>query len=197
MDTDLTLTIAKIGAMVAAKGDTDAEFAAKQHPDIAAEIDSYLTKFGDRCTQELKLESIPLSDEPAPLYAAISAQAARPVTAHEHADPDWSALISNPVKRNVVKAVTTWAKARVRDRENLRFERTRIFGHARRIFLAMGRELTALGKLTDPRDVFFLTVDEVLGAIEGSGLTQDLNTLVSLRKAETKASATRPDPDER
>ena len=189
--------IAKIGAMVAAKGEADAGFAAKQHPEIATEIDSYLAKFGDRCTQELKLESIPLSDDPAQLYAAISAQAARPVAAYEHADPDWSALIANPVKRTVAKAVTTWAKARVRDRENLRFERTRIFGHARRIFLAMGRELTALGKLSDPRDVFYLTVDEVLGAIEGSGLTQGPSLLVSLRKAETDASAARPDPNER
>ena len=188
--------IAKIGAMVAATGLTDVE-TALQHSEIKTEIDSYLSKFGDRCTQELKLESIPLSDDPAQLYAAVSAQAARPLAARAHADPDWSDLIANPLKREVAKAVTRWAKARVRDRENLRFERTRIFGRARRIFLAMGRELTALGKLSDPRDVFYLTVDEVLGAIEGSGLSQNLNALVLLRKSEEDASASRPDPDER
>lgn len=188
--------IARIAAMVAAKGLAEPDEALRD-PRIAAEIDAYLAKFGDRCTQELKLEAIPLSEDPAPLYAAIRAQAARPVAPPVHARPDWSALIRNPVKRAVARAVTHWAKARVRDRENLRFERTRLFGHARRIFLAMGRELTALGALSHPRDIFFLRVEEVLGAIEGAGLSQDLAAIVALRRAEEAASATRPDPEER
>jgi len=85
----------------------------------------------------------------------------------------------------------------VRDRENLRFERTRVFGHARRVFLAMGRELVAHGRLDDPRDVLFLTVGEVLGAVEGFGLSADLRRLAEMRRAEDVASAARPDPGER
>jgi pyruvate,water dikinase len=90
-----------------------------------------------------------------------------------------------------------WTKARVRDRENLRFERTRIFGRARRVFLAIGRELTARGFLDAPRDVLSLTTHEVLGAIEGSGLSTDLKAIVALRKSEDATSAKRPDPPER
>jgi pyruvate,water dikinase len=85
----------------------------------------------------------------------------------------------------------------VRDRENLRFERTRLFGRVRRIFLAMGARLTEAGVLASPRDVFNLTVDELLGAVEGSGITGDLRSLAALRAAERKAQLARPDPPER
>jgi rifampicin phosphotransferase len=37
-------------------------------------------------------------------------------------------------------------RARVRDRENLRFERTRVFGAVRRIFLGLGHQLAARGR---------------------------------------------------
>ncbi|MBL4812812.1 MAG: hypothetical protein JKX69_10780 [Rhodobacteraceae bacterium] len=196
--------IAKIGAMVRAAGLTQ-EFAEGgldalgQHPVIMAEINSYLEKFGDRCTEELKLESIPLSDDPATLLYAIAASAERGSVARPKPNlPDWRALFpKNPVKRMVAKSVITWTKARVRDRENLRFERTRLFGYARRVFLAIGREFAARDMLGSQRDVFFLTTHEVLGAIEGFSLSPDLKTIVTQRKAENAASSERPDPPER
>ena len=49
----------------------------------------------------------------------------------------------------------------------------------------------------EPRDVFFLAVPEVLGAIEGFGTSADLEGLVAVRKAEMAAAAQRPDPPER
>ena len=169
------------------------------HPEIRAEVDAYLAKFGDRCTEELKLESIPLSDDPTSLLLAIAASAARTGTdRHTATNPDWAALFpGNPLKRGIAKWVIGWTKARVRDRENLRFERTRIFGHARRVFLAIGREFTARGLLDTPRDVFLLTTHEVLGAVEGFSLSPNLKALVALRQAEDAASARRPDPPER
>ncbi len=51
--------------------------------------------------------------------------------------------------------------------------------------------------LGDPRDVFNLTVDEVLGAVEGAGVTDNLRALAKLRDGEMKASLARPDPPER
>lgn len=85
----------------------------------------------------------------------------------------------------------------MRDGENLRFERTRIFGHARRVFLGIGRELTARGHLAAPRDVFDLTTQEVLGAVEGFNLSPDLKGIVAMRQAEDAASAVGPDPPKR
>jgi pyruvate,water dikinase len=168
------------------------------HSELQQEVQSYLDKFGDRCTEELKLESITLRDDPTSLLAAIAASAQRGAVVEHHVpDPDWATLFKNPVKRACAKWLITWTKARVRDRENLRFERTRIFGYARRVFVALGQQFAARGLLDAPRDIFFLTTEEILGAVEGYGLSPDLKSLVSLRKSEDASSAKRPDPPER
>ncbi|MDB5661535.1 MAG: phosphoenolpyruvate synthase [Cypionkella sp.] len=191
--------IARMGRMVAETGTVADLAGVSAHPLIKAEFDAYIAKFGDRCTEELKLESIPLSDDPSQLLAAIAAHASRAAPLQKPTqDPDWAALFAGkPLRRIIARSVINWTKARVRDRENLRFERTRIFGHARRVFLALGREFAARGLLDAPRDVLWLTTTEVLGAVEGFGLSPDLRGLVALRRAEDRASATRPDPDER
>jgi pyruvate,water dikinase len=72
----------------------------------------------------------------------------------------------------------------VRDRENLRFERTRVFGRARLITIEIGRRLAALDRLDDARDIFYLEVDEMLAFVEGRATTTDLKGLVAIRKSE-------------
>ncbi len=190
--------IAKMGAMARKLGVTDPDHLMR-HPEMALEIDAYLAKFGDRCTEELKLESIPLTDDPTSLLIAIVAQAAQPERPHRSAKtPDWDTLFAGrPVKRAVAKWVIGWTKARVRDRENLRFERTRIFGYARRVFLALGREFSARGLIANQRDVFLLTKDEILGAVEGAGVSHNLKAIVAMRNSEDDAAMLRPDPPER
>ncbi|WP_159587360.1 PEP/pyruvate-binding domain-containing protein [Chelativorans xinjiangense] len=178
------------------------DFAAlTQHPELEREVADYIAKFGDRCTQELKLESITLEEEPRPLLAAIAAAARsgrKPVHREEREkDPVAALFTGRPIRRFIARRVLALAKARVRDRENLRFERTRVFGHARRLFLAMGRQFHAHGVLEDARDVFHLTVPEVLGAIEGFGTSTDLAPLAAARKAEMARAEKRPDPPER
>jgi len=168
-------------------------------PELRGAFDAYIAKFGDRCTQELKLESRSLHEDPAQVLMAIAAAAALKAVSNEtpEVERDLEDLISEPGKRMLAGWLLKWAKARVRDRENLRFERTRLFGRVRRIFLAMGARLTEAGVLANPRDVFNLTVEELLGAVEGAGITNDLKALAALRDAEQKASLARSDPPER
>lgn len=164
-------------------------------------VAGYIAEFGDRCTEELKLESVTLDEDPAPLLAAIAAAArSRHAAPTERGDP-WArldgALKGKPVKRIVARWLVRWAKDRVRDRENLRYERTRIFGRARRVLLAMGGQFHAMGLLGAPRDVFLLTLPEVLGSIEGFGVTADLAGLAEVRRREMERAAALPDPPER
>jgi pyruvate,water dikinase len=169
-------------------------------PDLAAEIQSYIAKFGDRCTEELKLESVTLEDDPAPLLASIAAAAS---TAHAERpsvglDARLHALFpEQPMKRRLAGWIVGWAKARVRDRENLRFERTRIFGRARRLLLAVGRQFAAHGVIAQPADIYLLTVQEILGAIEGFGVSADLKGIVAMREIEHERHQRLPDPPER
>ncbi|MEP7209909.1 MAG: PEP/pyruvate-binding domain-containing protein [Alphaproteobacteria bacterium] len=196
--------IRKMGAMVADKpvvirrlatGDRSAIDAS---PELRTAFDGYVAKFGDRCTQELKLESRTLHEDPGQVLMAIAAAAApRERQAETGNAQSLAVLIPQPMKRQLAALLLGWAGARVRDRENLRFERTRLFGRVRRIFLAIGARLTEAGALSAPRDVFNLTVEELLGAVEGASITGDLKGLAALRESEMKASLARPDPPER
>ncbi len=199
--------IARMGAMVAEVEnlaqdiETRGVEALREHALLRDEFDAYIDRFGDRCTEELKLESVTLDEDPSALLAAIAASARRPqrdTTANDPAARDFATVANGrPLRRAIARSLVGWAKARVRDRENLRFERTRIFGRARKVFLAMGRELAALGHLDRSRDVFYLTVDELLGSSEGFASTRNLKPLVEQRRAEMQAAAVRPDPPER
>lgn len=176
----------------------DATLIGEESP-LGRDLAAYLARFSDRCAEELKLESVTFDHDPSPLLAAVAAAAASPAQpARERGGASLADALPNaPFKRAILRPVVAYASARVRDRENLRFERTRIFGHARRVLVAMGRQFAALGLIEEPRDVFFLTVQETLGAIEGFGVSADLRGLVALRKREMEAAGRRCDPPER
>ncbi len=173
--------------------------------DFSAAYADYLARFGDRCMEELKLESPTLRDHPAPLLRGIAALAARPASA---ARPRFdaraqaesrvaSAFAGRPLRRLVFHRVLRRARGYVRDRENLRLDRTRLFARVREIFLALGARLTEVGSLAAPRDIFYLTVPEALGFVEGTAVTTDLRGLVALRQTEFARHAAAPEPADR
>jgi pyruvate,water dikinase len=167
----------------------------------------YLEKFGDRCLEELKLESTTLVDDPLPLLRSIGHTARRladpssqfaPFRPRQAAEQQVAAALrEHPVRRRIFAYVLHHARGRVRDRENLRFERTRLFGRVRRLFVEIGRRLFAEGRLADPREIFFLTLDEIFGFVEGTCVTEDLKSLSQLRRAQFDAYRTLPTPAER
>jgi len=159
-------------------------------------IRAYIDRFGDRCMEELKLESSTLHDDPTPLYRAIGNYAAN-IASHtpreKKADQKVrmeaearasAALAGRPVRRLVFSWVLKRARACVVARENLRFERTRVFGRARQILFELGKRLAAVDCLADPRDVFYLELEELLAFVEARATTTDLKGLVRVRQAE-------------
>ena len=89
------------------------------------------------------------------------------------------------------------ARIAVRDREDLRFLRTNTFGVVRRLFRAMGRNFHKLGVIDDPRDVFYLTMDEMVAYGEGRSLTLDFRPLIQTRKTEFDRYRATPAPPDR
>jgi pyruvate,water dikinase len=167
------------------------------HPDLQREFDAYLEKFGDRCMEELKLESATLHDDPTPLLRAVGQYAANLASRSARNDGATQATVRaraearvadalhrRPLRRLVFAWVLSAARARVRAREDLRFERTRVFGRARQVLVELGRRLHALDVLDDARDVFCLEVDEVLAFVEARSTSTDLKGLAAVRKAE-------------
>ncbi len=188
----------------------DAEAAIAAHPNLHDRYRAYLNRFGERCMEELKLESPTLIDNPAPLLRSIghaadrlrnqSGERASPPRPDPQVEAEGrlrEALRARPVKRGLYRWVLKHARARVTDRENLRFERTRVFGRVRRLFVEMGRRLVAEGQLGDHRDVFYFEVDEALGFIEGASTCDNLRDLVAARKAAYQRHRASPAPPDR
>lgn len=108
-----------------------------------------------------------------------------------------AALATSPVRRAVMFWVMKRARKLVGNRENLRFERTRLFGTIRRLFLEVGLRLQAASKLDEARDIFYLELPEILAFNDGEAVTTDLRSLAALRKKEFIAYREGPAPAER
>lgn len=185
----------------------DAALAAvAQHGELNRLYRDYLDVFGDRCLQELKLESLTLHDDPLPLLRSIGHFARRLASGTEAAPVRDEAavrraaearvrerLAGHPLRRALFGWVLRHARSRVSNRENLRFERTRLFGRVRRIFLECGKRMTETGALDEPRDVFFLELGEILGFVEGTTTLERPGNLARLRKDAFARYAAAPD----
>lgn len=187
--------------------DIEAAIATPERQAFAAAYRDYLTRFSDRCLDELKLESPTLADDPLLLLRTVGSVArttpTRPPAAATTALRTRAearvrqTLRWRPLRRALFWWVLGQARARVRWRENLRFERTRVFGRVRRIFVEAGHRLVAEGHLTSADDVFYLHVEEVLGIVEGTVTTANLGALAAARRAEYDRYRTEPAPADR
>lgn len=181
----------------------------KSLPDFSQAYQEYLEKFGDRCLDELKLESPTLHDDPTTLLRSIGYLAKRLIDSGPQPSSKVEQELRSGAEARVLRAlrghpfrglafhwVLRQTRSRVRDRENLRFERTRLFGKVRRLFVAAGRELYANGLLEAPVDVFYLELNELIGCCNGTTTSSDLKALTLLRRAEfDRYRETKPPPD--
>ena len=182
-------------------------------PEFRPALQAYLEKFGERTVNELELESVTLHDDPLPLLRSIGAAAGRLGSAEGESMPAAPppepagdrlraearrtvamALAGHPLRRAIFAWILRNARARVRDRENLRLERTRLFGRVRRVFVELGRRLHQMDVLDAPEDVFYLQTDEVLAFVDGRAVTTNLRALAALRREEFSGYRSMPAP---
>jgi pyruvate,water dikinase len=163
--------------------------------------ESFVSQFGDRCVEELKLESATLKEDPRALLRNVGQMAkASPKEQSESVQSSIAqdlrskaekrvaaALKAHPLRQVLFTFVLRHARWRVRDRENLRFQRTRLFGKVRTIFNAIGDRLVAMNALLRTDDIFYLEVEEIFSYIEGASSSTNLKELVLLRQREFDA----------
>jgi pyruvate,water dikinase len=177
----------------------------------------YLDRFGLRCADELKLESFSYQDQPWRLFEIIRGY----LKANDSSHQDLAAI--NRREKNIRELAEqqaddalaksrTWfprrllfrmvlnnARNGVRNRENMRFARTRIYGVLRRMLRSIGGHFETANILDDREDIFYLTIDEVWDFVKGTAVTTGLRDLAKLRKREFdvyRLNATLP-PDNR
>ena len=176
---------------------------------FGAAFGRYLDEYGFRCMNELKLEEPTLRDRPEFAYQVIRNYVASPagadpraITAREgqiraSAEQKARTLIRSPLKRAVFNRVLRNARLGVKNRENMRFARTRIFGLVRELVRALGHRLVEARALNAPEDVFYLTLDEVFDYVKGTAVTTRVRELTAVRRAEFDEFRAEAPPDDR
>lgn len=172
-----------------------AELTAGSHgPEFAAALNEHLRRYGDRGLQDLKLEAVTPRAEPWTVLHAVRAYLRQGQTVqaslaigervHRQARRELRRQCRNPVQRAVLRGLFAAMRTLLRVREDTRFCRSQLFGDLRALLLRQGEHLVAAGHLDRPSDVLDLTVDEVLGAYDGTVPGADLRALAAVRAAE-------------
>jgi pyruvate,water dikinase len=154
----------------------------------------YIERYGHRCMSEMKLEQRDLQMDPSFLFVCLrNYLRSGQVSLHEYEERERQVRdgAEKQVRANLSGLrllVFLWslkhARRAVRNRENTRFCRTRVYGIVRRMFYGVGKELAIRGLVERPEDVFYLTLEEMRGMFDGVLPCQNVTRLVALRKEE-------------
>lgn len=133
----------------------------------ARKIAEYIEQYGDRNTEELKLESKTFRTNPELLTEKIVQYAEDEIAVTA---PDGQ---SREPLRGLCKIFAGRAAIGIRNREKSRLNRSRLYGMMRAMMLEVGGNLAAAGQIARPNDVFYLTYDEVEHLVKNHGNMQD------------------------
>ncbi len=134
-------------------------------------VQKFIQMYGDRTVGELKLETITMRLSPKIFYSYLrnymiapgTLQMAAPSHLHQSAAKELKERLQQQsllFRRRLHNSLHKLQKA-IHYREAMRLERTRLFGMYRALYLRMGQLLYTGGVLKSPRDVFYLTEDEI------------------------------------
>ncbi len=176
-------------------------------PGIHSRFMQFLDRYGFRCVNELKFEERDLHDDPAFVVGnvasyvrmksySIEAMEVRERQIREGAELKVMEKLGGP-RRWIYFWVLRHARNAVRNREDLRFDRTKSYGLVRHLMRAVGANFVKLGLLDDEFDVFFLTVEEIIAFVEGRLPTHSLRDLVRIRRPAFEEYKRTPSPPDR
>jgi pyruvate,water dikinase len=182
---------------------------------LAQALRNYIESYGDRAPEELKLEALTFRANPLLLVQKVLSEAAEAdadadvdagaelaaiadagTTVDAGAEPrlavDGEGLKVSFCWRPLVNFLQKGAKTGIANRESSRFNRSRIYGMVREIFLSIARNLVASHDLTAERDIFYLTIAEIEAYVKGESTGSDLRELIASRRADYAMSAKLP-----
>ena len=169
-----------------------------QDADFYQQCLTYIELYGDRTMGELKLESITLRQDSSFMFAilknflsksdlTLATLAANEAKFRSEAEASVIPLVRKKLGKRALKKFNKDLSAlrdAIRNRENMRLARTRMFGLYRDIYSQIGEQLSFYGKLDDARDVFYLSLEEIYAYKDGRCVQTQLQPLVSARKIE-------------
>ena len=168
-----------------------------RYPDYADRIDQYIERYGDRMMGEQKLEETSLREDPSFVISVV-----RNYMALDNLDPDDLVAKEKALRLRAEQEVEgrlgfigRWrfrslvrkAREAVKNRENMRMNRSRMFGCLRDCCSAIGLRLYEAKQLENPHDVFYLTMTELESYHEGRCVNANLAAIAGARRAEFEA----------
>jgi rifampicin phosphotransferase len=172
------------------------EQAIREAPEFHYRYQQYLQRYGERCYENLKLESPNLVDMPLSVFRSIGHLAKRLAQnpwipefgRREHTESQVQKMLAgHPIRKRLFAWVLQHARQHIRDRENMRFMQSLVIGRLKTLFKHLGERFKTLDLLDSAEDIFYLELQEVLGYVEGTTTCQNLGALAVLRKAEFEA----------
>ncbi len=169
-----------------------------QDQDFYKQCQQYIELYGDRTMGELKLESITLRQDSSFMFAVLKNFLAKSdltlatlaeneakfrSEAEEAVIPVIRKNLGSRALKKFNKDLSALRDA-IRNRENMRLARTRMFGLYRDIYVEIGEQLAFYGKLNDARDIFYLSLEDIYAYKDGRSVQTQLQPLVDSRKKE-------------
>ena len=203
------LAIARIAEML--RGDPDqakALAAGRIHswqqlvPGPAREaLREFFDEFGDRALREAELSAPRWREDPSQVMSMLSAAVHNPsadadAALHRARESASNALQMasqglRPIEIAVLRRLVAHAQRMAELRERMRASVTRALGEIRWVALEIDQRLAQLNPGFETGDVFFCTVEEILGALDQG--RSDLRPLVRMRRAQMLRDQSRPE----
>jgi rifampicin phosphotransferase len=174
---------------------------------FVAELDAYISDFGDRRFDELKLESPTLRETPEVVLSLLRNYVRGSKTDIVHGkflDRDdarelaWKGiakrLAGHPLRRLAVSILAAATRKSLAYREFGRLIRSQRCGLERSILMQMAARLTDAGAMDTPSDICFLTLEEIAAYAAGSSVTRVLQPLIAHRREEFAQHERAPHP---
>lgn len=156
----------------------------EKSPKIFDLIQTYLQAYGCKAEkEELKLETIPFKANPTLFYAYLKKNSGITLR-RTKSKVNYKAVINNyysPLnpKRYLLYYTIHQSILRVSDRENYRFDRTKVFDYMRQLFQQMELKLLANKMIHTTGDLIYLSIEELL-----TTSADNFKTIIETRKLE-------------
>ncbi len=163
------------------------------YPDFYQEIKYHLERYGDRTLAELKLETPSLRNEPLFFIQLLKNQLSTKVKRKDFAQRqkeirnNAEAIINanlkwwNP-KTYIFKFVRYMAAYGLKNRENMRFCRTRGYGAVKDVFLEIGKMMKVTGVIKNVNDIFYLTTNDLKSFCKYNVIDSKMDQIEHLKK---------------
>lgn len=151
------------------ESESELETALKEYPEFEKCFYEYISLYGDRSPEELKMETVTFRESPLLLIRKISELSSDKeifertkkslLDEKEKKAEDIESRIKKRKKRILYFAKK--ASIGIMNREISRLNRTRVYGMVRSMFLRAGEIFYKNGKISSKRDIFYLTKEEI------------------------------------